>query len=722
MWTSKLIRYILLGSFLVLHFSFLGGGRLGRAFEYLKNSKYEKARELFEKTIRSFPSASNYGLSIVYSIDGTPFYDLEKSFKLIKKSELIYSTFSESKRAKAHEYKVSEKTIAKQKNKVYALLLNRAIKKKNMETIQEYITKYPESPFIAKADSVVYTLSFLQAEKENTSASFKSFLEKNPKAFQRSAANKKYEYLVLQELKDKPISAYREFVAQNLGTPIAEKVSRIIFEKLVKDGSQESIAKFISENRFSPYRDEAWNMLIEMNFTDFNEKEEYQFVSRFPSVPKKKLYKYKKSYQIKGFPMIQNGKFGLLNELGKELIPFIYQEIHPLKEGRAIVRKNNKYGFSDHTGKEVIEVKYDSVEDFERGLSIVQLKNNYGALDRKGNLVLPLVYNKINRVSKDIFAVQSDRKWSLYKRNGYRASDIFFHSIDAFSNGYAIASDEKGQFGLVSEEGIFFMPPKFDSFQRLSNGNFIVSKQNKFGVLSKKDTLIVPLKFDWLGNENEEVLIASDSGMVWFADVKGNQLSDKKFPTFDNFKTEMKLVNGLSKVKKNKLYGMIDKIGKLIVDFKYDQIINESAFPIAVNYKGKWGYLNKQYLQASAYEYEEAHPFFKGYALVKKKEGYNIINKTGVEQLKIFFDDLKFIFEKFFLAKKNNQWGVINAQGEEFIPIEFDSISLSDDNLYLKVRKGQKLDYFNTKTKKFLFNAIPIIKKEPKKPLNISKK
>ena len=346
---SKFINLVLLSS-LLLNLSFLGGGRLERAFEALKKTDYEKAKELFKKSIHDFPSVANYGLSIVHSIKQTQYFDLERSFKLIRKSELIYSTISESKKTKASEYHVNGKTIIAQKNKVYDLLLNRAIKEKNLEAIQRYMAKYPGSPFIKKVDSITYSLAFLQAEKINTSKAFKAFLKQYPKSPQVNIAKEKYEGLVLKELENKPISAYKEIIAQNLGTSIAEKLSLIIFKRSVEDGSEESIARFISENRFSPYRDQAWDMLIEMNFTDFNEKEEYQFVDRFPSVPKRKLNEFKKSYQIEGFPMIQNGKFGLLNKSGKELVPFQYEQIYSLKENRAIVQKNNRFGFCQSYG------------------------------------------------------------------------------------------------------------------------------------------------------------------------------------------------------------------------------------------------------------------------------------------------------------------------------------------------------------------------------------
>jgi hypothetical protein len=42
-----------------------------------------------------------------------------------------------------------------------------------------------------------------------------------------------------------------------------------------------------------------------------------------------------------------------------------------------------KYGFIDNTGKEVIPLKYDKVEDFCEGLAHVQLNGKWGYIEIK---------------------------------------------------------------------------------------------------------------------------------------------------------------------------------------------------------------------------------------------------------------------------------------------------------------------------------------------------
>ena len=58
----------------------LSAGRLDKAFEALDVHDYFKAKDLFEKSIKSDPMLANYGLSIIYSRSNNPFYQLDSAF------------------------------------------------------------------------------------------------------------------------------------------------------------------------------------------------------------------------------------------------------------------------------------------------------------------------------------------------------------------------------------------------------------------------------------------------------------------------------------------------------------------------------------------------------------------------------------------------------------------------------------------------------------------
>ena len=54
-----------------------------------------------------------------------------------------------------------------------------------------------------------------------------------------------------------------------------------------------------------------------------------------------------------------NGKFGFVSEIGYVSIPFIYDEIIPMKTGNFNVRIGDSWGVIDINGRELVRVKYD---------------------------------------------------------------------------------------------------------------------------------------------------------------------------------------------------------------------------------------------------------------------------------------------------------------------------------------------------------------------------
>ena len=80
-----------------------------------------------------------------------------------------------------------------------------------------------------------------------------------------------------------------------------------------------------------------------------------------------------------------NGKWGVINTEGKEVVPLKYDDVDYFSEGLAAVKLNGKWGFVDKEGKEVIPLKYDSVGSFHEGLAGVYLNGGkYGHINKQG--------------------------------------------------------------------------------------------------------------------------------------------------------------------------------------------------------------------------------------------------------------------------------------------------------------------------------------------------
>jgi hypothetical protein len=65
-----------------------------------------------------------------------------------------------------------------------------------------------------------------------------------------------------------------------------------------------------------------------------------------------------------GFLTVQKGKFwSVINNEGKNHIPFQYDEVIPGWEGKIFVRKNDKWGLLDSLGKQLVPIEHKGTSE-----------------------------------------------------------------------------------------------------------------------------------------------------------------------------------------------------------------------------------------------------------------------------------------------------------------------------------------------------------------------
>lgn len=85
------------------------------------------------------------------------------------------------------------------------------------------------------------------------------------------------------------------------------------------------------------------------------------FDKNFNQIIKFDDFEYILYYGVKSFIVKKNNKFGIVNHLGKVIVPLDYDSLIP-EESSYRVSKNNKIGIVNAEGKVVIPLKYENVE------------------------------------------------------------------------------------------------------------------------------------------------------------------------------------------------------------------------------------------------------------------------------------------------------------------------------------------------------------------------
>ena len=128
----------------------------------------------------------------------------------------------------------------------------------------------------------------------------------------------------------------------------------------------------------------------------------------------RKRYKYIGKFKDNLALVGLNGRYGLVDQEGKETIAPIYsciEEVGDIPDCDVVkVRLNRKWGIvSKADGKVILEIMYDNIFSFfkEDNFAVIQLNERYGLIERKFRELVPPIYGitEIPEVKRQIVKV-----------------------------------------------------------------------------------------------------------------------------------------------------------------------------------------------------------------------------------------------------------------------------------------------------------------------------
>ena len=204
----------------------------------------------------------------------------------------------------------------------------------------------------------------------------------------------------------------------------------------------------------------------------------------------------------------------------------------------------------------------------------------------------------------------------------------------------------KDQYGVVDTDGKTLLDAKYDNITYLPNiGDFLVETDRKVGVLSKAGQTKVQIMYDsltlmdsdaglYVASRDKKYGVIDTNGVIKIY-IENDQVGvDTSKFTENNIKSKYLLVDNLIPVKKGDYWGLFDKNGNQVVEFKYDNF---------------------------------------GYITSNNRDAYNLL----------VIPDYNVI-----VACLDEKYTLLNASGEELFP------TIADD-IYMTISGGQRYYYIS---------------------------
>ncbi|MBD3338372.1 MAG: hypothetical protein GF353_04655 [Candidatus Lokiarchaeota archaeon] len=297
-----------------------------------------------------------------------------------------------------------------------------------------------------------------------------------------------------------------------------------------------------------------------------------------------------------------DGKWGIMNIKGEWVAEplFNFDKVFAFQNGAAIVESNNKKGYIDKRGRVIFRPQFDSVGAFYDGISWV----NTGAQEDQNGFLI-------------------GGKWGLVNLSGNFLKHFQYECIQNFSDGNAwVRRTKMGKWGLIDSEGRQILDFKYEKVFRFVNGEAIVKKDSQWRLINSNGNSII--------------------------------LYDDKIQDFEEFSRD------LAKIRCNGKYGFIDREGNILLEPRFEVIIN-SEYAAWVKRDEIWMIFNKKIkkLIKPSIKIEYVYPFIDDYALIQNSQ---------------------------------NKWGMIDIKGGILAETKYDYVAYPLDN-HVWVNIGGKVGY-----------------------------
>ena len=331
-------------------------------------------------------------------------------------------------------------------------------------------------------------------------------------------------------------------------------------------------------------------------------------------------------YEEDVFKVQKDGKYGLIDIDGKEIVKVEYDDIETLKnlKNSIIIKKGEKVGLINTSGATIINPEYTEIkkfdDDYKHGYIVIDENKKYGLISYAGSKILDTKYEKIDQIyGENYFSIIDENKQKIINSNGDTILDSGYDRVTQInSDGVVFVKDDK--YGFMDYEGNIKINPEYEEIKEINQGVLRAKKDNEYGIIDIENNEKV--KFDY-----KDIYYEKNAGFyVAESDDYNSEIMDSEFNTkltgiiselnedkgflkikkddeykYYNFKFEEKEVkdvlttNKIFLSKKDGKYGYIDRDGNTVVDYIYDEAKELNTYGFAAVKKDKlWGAINEK--------------------------------------------------------------------------------------------------------------------------------
>ena len=337
------------------------------------------------------------------------------------------------------------------------------------------------------------------------------------------------------------------------------------------------------------------------------------------------------------FPIKKDKKWGLINVDGRIVKAPIYDAIGEFKEyGYAIMQRNGKVGMLNGEGVEVVPPSYDDVKTLASTLVSVMENGEWKVLNMDGKVVLQPGYERVEILkgnqpdSRPYLAYRMNEKWGIVDSDGKPIAQPQFDEILVLENvpeevhSLFFQTKKEDLLGLLLPNGVELLKPTVDEIWVYNENLFFFKKNLKWGAIDGMgNNVLEPLYKHFSGISDKFIKLVADNTQHLFSLVYNKLVTTDPFEAFYPFSDEYVLC------KKNRMLGLVDHCGQIVLSPKYNEIQAYDSDVFRVNLNGNWGIVTLDDLVLIPFKYDYIAPMKNRLCVIIKNRKLGIANHRG---------------------------------------------------------------------------------------------
>ena len=331
----------------------------------------------------------------------------------------------------------------------------------------------------------------------------------------------------------------------------------------------------------------------------------------------------------------KDGKYGLINLDGKELLPCEYDSITTIVgvKNSLIIKKDGKVGIANNNGTIIVPAEYADVKvidnNYENGYIVKTTDSKYGVIKSTGGIALEAKYEDIKSiVDSTNYIAKIDGTWEVVAEDGTTYLEGKVDEATEMQAGDVITKQD-GKFGVMNIATQLKIPFEYEKLTYMFDDKYIACKDGKYGIINTNNEALTEFKYENISyNKKTDYIKATVNGSSNGQNETSSQNAQYDYIARDlalkftageeeildgfikvkvgentkyyNYKLEEKTNkdvyadNTLFITQNNGKYGFVNKKGDVIVEAIYDDATEQNKYGYsAIKKDGKWGAIDQ---------------------------------------------------------------------------------------------------------------------------------